>query len=75
MERILLVHEISLRDIKVDQGKVEVAGKMLPPINMNMIIYFLGNVIFNKHFTKDVSKFSKLKDNLLVKENYLIFDR
>lgn len=39
-----------------------------------MIIYFIGNVIFNKHFIKDISKFSKLKVNLLVKENYLKFD-
>ena len=42
-EGIVLGHKISIKEIEVDQAKVEVIEKLPPPTNVKAIKSFLGH--------------------------------
>jgi len=68
-EWIVLGHKISSRGIEFDKAKVDVIGKLPPPVNVKGVRSFLGHAGFYRHFIKD---FSKLPPPVNVKEVSLL---
>jgi hypothetical protein len=52
-EGIVLGHLISERGIEVDRAKIEVIEQLPPPVNVKVIISFLGHAGFYRRFIKD----------------------
>ena len=73
-EGIVPGHKISSKRIEVGQAKVEVIGKLPPPVNVKGVRNFLGHVGFYRRFIKDFSKVSKPLSNLLNKDKSFDFD-
>jgi hypothetical protein len=73
-EGIVLGYKISSRGIEVDQAKVDVIGKLPPPVNVKGVISFLGHAGFYRRFIKDFSKVAKPLSNLLNKDKSFEFD-
>jgi len=73
-EGIVLGHKISLRGIQVDKAKIDVIGKLLPPVNVKGVRSFLGHAGFYRRFIKDFSKIAKPLSNLLNKDKSFHFD-
>jgi len=71
---IVLGHEISKNEIKVDKAKIEVIAKLLVPKCIKDIRSFLGHAGVYHRFIKDFSKISKLLTNLLAKDLSFTFD-
>lgn len=67
-EGIVLGHQISDNGIEVDQAKIEVIEKLLPPTNVKGIRSFLRHAGFYRRFIKDFSSIAKPLTNLLIKE-------
>ena len=65
-EGIVLGHHILGKRIEVDQAKVEVIEKLLPPTSVKGVRSFLGHAGFYRRFTRDFSKISKPLSNLLM---------
>jgi len=63
-----LGHKISAKGKEVNQAKIEVIEKLLPPVYVKGVRSFLGHAGFHRCFIKDFSKISKPLCNLLVKE-------
>ena len=73
-EGIVLGHKISAKGIEVDQAKVDVIGKLPPPVNVKGVRSFLGHAGFYRRFIKDFSKIAKPMSNLLNKDKSFVFD-
>ena len=73
-EGIVLGHKISTRWIEVDQAKIDVIEKLLPPLNVKGVRSFLGHAGFYKRFIKDFSMIAKPLSNLLNKDLVFKFD-
>jgi len=73
-EGIVLGHKISARGIEVDKAKIDVIGKLPPPVNVKGVWCFLGHAGFYRRFIKDFSKIAKPLSNLLNKDKSFIFD-
>ena len=73
-EGIVLGHKISARGIEVDKAKIDVIGKLPPPVNVKGVRCFLGHAGFYWRFIKDFSKIAKPLRNLLNKDKSFIFD-
>jgi len=73
-EGIVLGHKISSRGIEVDKAKIDVIGKLSPPVNVKGVRSFLGHVGFYRRFIKDFSKIAKPLSNLLNKDKSFLFD-
>jgi len=71
---IVLGHEISRKDIKVDKAKVEIIAKLSIPRCVKDIHSFLGHAGFYRRFIRDFSKIAKPLTNLLAKYVPFIFD-
>ncbi|KAL3519001.1 hypothetical protein ACH5RR_021590 [Cinchona calisaya] len=56
-EWIVLGHKVSSKGIEVDRAKVEVIGRLLPPINAKGVRNFLGHIGF---YTRFIRKFSQI---------------
>ena len=65
-ESIVLGHHISGKGIEVNQAKVEVIEKLLPPTSIKGVRSFLGHAGFCRRFIRDFSKISKPLSNLLM---------
>ena len=63
---IVLGHHISGKMIEVDQAKVEVIEKLLPPTLVKGVHCFYGHAGFYRRFIKDFSKISKPLFNILM---------
>jgi len=73
-EGIVLGHKISSRGIEVDKAKIDVIGKLPPPVNVKGVRSFLGHAGFYRRFIKDFSKIAKPLRNLLNKDKSFHFD-
>jgi len=73
-EGIVLGHKISSSGIEADQAKVNVIGKLPPPVNVKDIRSFLGHARFYRSFIKDFSKVAKPLSNLFNKDKSFEFD-
>jgi len=73
-EGIVLGHKISSRGIEVDKAKIDVIGKLPPPVNVKGVRSFLDHVGFYQRFIKDFSKIAKPLSNLLNKDKFFLFD-
>jgi hypothetical protein len=58
-EGIVLGHLISERGIEVDRAKIEVIEQLPPPVNVKVIISFLGHAGFYRRFIKDFSHIAR----------------
>ena len=65
-EVIMLGHHISGKGIEVDQAKVEVIEKLLPPTSVKGVWSFLNHVGFYRRFIRDFLKISKPLSSLLM---------
>ena len=65
-EGIVLGNHISQKGIEVDQAKIEIIEKLLPPTLVKGVRSFLGHAGFYRRFIKDFSKISKPVSNLLM---------
>ena len=65
-EGIVFRHHISGKGIKVDQAKIEIIEKLLPPTSVKGVCSFLGHASFYIRFLRDFSKISKTLSNLLM---------
>ena len=61
---IVLGHEISRKEIKVDKAKVEIIAKHPIPRSVKDIRSFLGHAGFYRRFIKDFSKIARPLTNL-----------
>uniref|UniRef100_A0A151UE91 Retrovirus-related Pol polyprotein from transposon opus n=1 Tax=Cajanus cajan TaxID=3821 RepID=A0A151UE91_CAJCA len=66
-EGIVLGYKISCRGIEVEKAKIEVIGKLPPPVNVKGIRSFLGHAGFYRRFIKEFSKIAKPLSNLLIR--------
>jgi len=73
-EGIVLGHKISSRGIEVDKAKIDVIGKLPPPVNVKGVRCFLGHAGFCQRFIKDFPKIAKPLSNLLNKDKSFHFD-
>jgi hypothetical protein len=73
-EGIVLGLKISSKGIEVDKAKIDVIGKLPPPVNVKGVRSFLGHAGFYRRFIKDFSKISKPLSNLLNKDKSFDFD-
>ena len=71
---IVLRHKISSRGIEVDQAKIEIIGKLPPPVNVKGVRNFHGHAGFYRRFIKDFSKVAKPLSNLVNKDKSFEFD-
>lgn len=67
-DRIILGHKISMYGIQVDQTKVEVIGKLPPPISVKRVRIYLGHAGLYRLYIQDFSKIAHPMCNLLNKE-------
>ena len=74
IEGIVLGHKISSRGIEVDKTKIDLIGKLPPPVNVKGVWSFLGHAGFYRRFIKDFSKIAKPLSNLLNKDKSFLFD-
>ena len=65
-EGILLGHHISGKGIEVDQAKIKIIEKLLPPTLVKCVHSFLGHPGFYRRFIRYYSKISKPLSNLLM---------
>ena len=73
-EGIVLGQKISSKGIKVDKTKIDVIGKLPPPVNVKGVRCFLGHAGFCQRFIKDFPKIAKPLSNLLNKDKSFHFD-
>ena len=74
-EGMVLGHKISKSGIEVDQAKIEMIEKLLPPDLVRAIRSLLGHTGFYRRFFKDVSKITRLLTKLLEKNSPFYFDK
>ena len=72
-KRMVFGHLVFEKCIEVDNDKIEVIKKLLPPNSVKEIRSFLGHVGFHSRFIKDFSKIAKPLTNLLSKDVPFIF--
>ena len=73
-EGIVLGHRISAVGLEVDQAKVSIIKKLLPPTTVKGIRSFLGHAGFYRRFIRDFSKIAKPLRRLLEKDVKFNFD-
>ena len=73
-EGIVLGHKSFERGIEADKAKVDATEKMPRPKDIKGIRSFLGHAGFYRRFTKDFSKISRPRTNLLQKVVLFVFD-
>jgi len=71
---IILGHEISKNEIKMEKAKIEVIAKLLVSKCVKDIRSFLGHVDFYRRFFKDFSKIARPLTNFLAKDVSFTFD-
>ncbi|XP_070013622.1 uncharacterized protein [Nicotiana sylvestris] len=74
VEGIVLGHNISKHDIKVDKAKIEVISKLPPSTSVKGVRSFLGHAGFYRRFIKDFSKVVNPLCKLLEKYDKFMFN-
>ena len=73
-EGIVLGHYISEKGIEVNQAKVEVIERLIPPISVKGVRSFFGHADFYRILIKDFSKIVYPLCKLLEKDYKFYFD-